>query len=107
MPPSVTQRSRLVSAGGHGLPGERDQAGARLRSERSGRTRMPRCDRVLVVAVAGTRSLVSTGYLVRVKMKSYSEPTGLPVAWSSMEPSAPVYLPVPPVTASVVSVPSS
>jgi hypothetical protein len=40
-------------------------------------------------------------------MKSYSDPTGLPVAWSSMVPSAPVYRPVPPVMASVVSVPSS
>src|SRR5262249_24426591 len=44
---------------------------------------------------------------VSVKMKSNSDPTGLPVAWSNMEPSAPAYLPVPPVMASVVLVPSS
>src|SRR5262249_4204323 len=44
---------------------------------------------------------------VSVKMKSNSDPTGLPVAWSSMEPSAPAYLPVPPVMASLVLVPSS
>ena len=55
----------------------------------------------------GTRSLVCAGQWVRVKMKSYSDPTGWPVACSSMEPSAPVYLPVPPVMASVVLVPSS
>jgi hypothetical protein len=31
---------------------------------------MPCCDRVLVVAVAGTRPLERAGYLLRVKMKS-------------------------------------
>ncbi len=40
-------------------------------------------------------------------MKSYSDPTGTPRAWSSMCPVAPVYLPVPPVIVSVVFVPSS
>jgi hypothetical protein len=90
----------------HGAAGQAAGGGmtaVRLRTARSS----PWCDRVSVVVVADTRSLGCAGQWVRVKMKSYSDPTGLPVAWSSMEPSAPVYLPVPPVMVSVVLVPSS
>ena len=63
------------------------------------------CTRPLARARPATKCLPRQR--VSVKMKSNSDPAGWPVAWSSMEPSAPAYRPVPPVMASLVVVPSS